>query len=303
MESLGTIVISGSAAFVAGGLKLISSKISRALGTNSDRDQNRVKKIHAPLRRWVNRTTAFLDVLDKELFESKLITDPRRHNIDMVINATELRTGSAFRFGSKESGCWRFGKIVDNNIKLARAVAASAAYPVLLPAFDLVFDFRSRDDQEGRERVILTDGGVFDNLGVTCLEPGRSSQYSTNVFQPDYIISCNAGPGLLNEDLHPYWLLPRMVRSFESIFRKAQDGAYKRLHHYIETRKLKGFILAYLGQQDKNLPYTPPDLIRREEVFDYPTDFAPMKEADIERIAKRGEQLTRLLIAQYCPEL
>ena len=303
LESLVTIAISGSAALVADGLKLITSKIVRRIGRNHTRTQGWVKQIHPPLRRWVNRTTAFSDVLEKEFFGKTIITDQCRDNIDVVINASELRTGSAFRFGSRESGCWRFGTVVDNNITVAKAVAASAAYPALLPALDLKFDFRHRNNQEVQERVLLTDGGVFDNLGVTCLEPGRSAQYSTNVFQPEYIISCSAGPGLLSEDVYPYWWPSRMIRAFESVFRKAQDSAYERLHRHVESGKLNGFILAYLGQQDYRLPYIPPDLVRREEVFDYPTDFAPIAEMDIERIALRGEQLTRLLIAQYCPVL
>jgi hypothetical protein len=56
---------------------------------------------------------------------------------------------------------------------------------------------------------------------------------------------------------------------------------------------------SYLGR----VLYAPPDLVKREEVFEYPTDFRAMKQADITRLAKRGEQLTRALIAYYCLEL
>ena len=94
-----------------------------------------------------------------------------------------------------------------------------------------------------------------------------------------------------------------MTRSFESIFRKVQNSGYQRLHEHTASAALKGFIMPYLGQQDKSLPYRPPDLVRREEVWNYPTNFSPMSEDDIERLSKRGEQLTRLLIAQYTPEL
>jgi NTE family protein len=56
--------------------------------------------------------------------------------------------------------------LVDNDVPVALAVAASAAYPVLLPAVDRELRFV---DQEGRQpvaRVLLTDGGIFDNLGL-----------------------------------------------------------------------------------------------------------------------------------------
>ena len=96
------------------------------------------------------------------------------------------RTGSAVRFGSRESGIWRIGKIVEP-VQIATAVAASAAYPLFLPSLDRDYEFEPRDGTTHRDRVVLTDGGVFDNLGTSCLEPGRSEQYSYNVFPVDYI--------------------------------------------------------------------------------------------------------------------
>lgn len=292
-QSIITVLVSGTLSSSTYILNVIISKILRS---------NKYSRIHSPLRRWISRTHAFIDILKKE-FGNKKISDKPRNDMNIVINATELRTGSAFRFGNKESECWRFGKIENNDIEIAQAVAASAAYPALLPALDLKLNFQRRNKSKTKERVILSDGGVYDNLGVTCLEPGRSKDFSSNVFDLEYIICCNAGPGFLDENIFPYWWPSRMKRSFESVFRKNQDSVYKRLHNYIETGELKGFILSYLGQQDKNLPYIPPDLVRRDEVFDYPTDFAAMKEDDIEKISLRGEQLTRMLIAQYCPEL
>jgi NTE family protein len=69
------------------------------------------------------------------------------------------------------------------------------------------------------------------------------------------------------------------------------------------TNQIKGFLLSYLGQIDKRLPYAPVDLVGREEVYEYPTDFSAMSVEDINRISKRGEQITRTLLAYYCPEL
>jgi NTE family protein len=94
-----------------------------------------------------------------------------------------------------------------------------------------------------------------------------------------------------------------MVRAFESVFRKAQNSTQKRLHELAETDQIRGFVLSYLGQIDDRLPGAPSDLIAREHVFDYPTDFGAMRRKDIDLLAKRGEQLTRALLAHYCPEL
>jgi len=193
--------------------------------------------------------------------------------------------------------------VLANDLPVALAVAASAAYPVLLPAVDREFTFVKHDGQQSTARVLLTDGGIFDNLGVTCMEPGRSEAFSYNVYRPDYIIACDAGTGLLSEKTVPYWWPSRMTRAFESVSRKVQDGAYKRLHAYVASGAFRGFVLAYLGQRDDQLPHKPPRLVHREEVVGYPTDFAAMRDKDITRLADRGEALTRLLLNEYCPDL
>jgi NTE family protein len=231
------------------------------------------------------------------------ITSARRADFEVILNACELRSGSAFRFGSRESGCWRYGVVEGNAVEVAHAVAASAAYPAWLPALDEVIAFTDRKGTKRTRRVLLTDGGVYDNLGVTCLEPRSAGDVGYNRFTPDYIVCCDAGQGIFQDHPVPYLWGARMVRAFDSVFRKAQNATQNRLHLLAGTDQLKGFVLAYLGQIDNRVPYAPADLVRREAVFEYPTDFGAMREEDIERICKRGEQLTRALVSYYCPEL
>jgi NTE family protein len=235
------------------------------------------------------------------LFPGLSLADPRRGNVDVVLNACELRSGSAFRFGSRESHCYRYGTLVDD-VSVAWAVAASAAYPFFFPALDRQMQFRDRAGVVNERRVLLTDGGVFDNLGTSVLEPGRDSRI-TVTYDVRYVIACDAGRGLLDESYLPYGFISRMRRSFESTFRKTQDGARHRLHAHAESGALSGFVFPYLGQRDYLLPVVPVDLPRREEVVDYPTDFSPMDSDAIARITERGEKLTRLLIQFHCPEL
>ena len=136
------------------------------------------------------------------------------------INATELRTGSAFRFGTLESGSWRCGKLHRNDISVAHAVAASAAYPLFLPAFDETHTF----DEGGKlssGRVVLTDGGIYDNLGLGCLWPDRSPDISMNVIPIDTIICCSAGYGL-RQDPPSQFIFARMLSVFSTTFERAQ---------------------------------------------------------------------------------
>ena len=256
-----------------------------------------------PPARTFSRTEAFRDVLVKSLFGDRIVRDVVRDSLHTVINATELRSGSAFRFGSKQSGCWRFGTISPENALVADAVAASAAYPVCLPALDRKYRFTKKGRISDLTRVLLTDGGVFENLGVSPMEPGRTPSISTNVFDPDYIICCDAGAGLFDDDSYPTRWPSRMYRSFLTVFRKVQDATRKRLHNLAATDEISGFALSYLGQKDNALPWIPAELPRRDEVRSYPTDFAAMSTEDIDRLALRGELLTRFLIAYYLPEL
>lgn len=135
------------------------------------------------------------------------------------------------------------------------------------------------------------------------MEPGRDADYSTNIFAPEYIICCDAGPGQFDETPHPYGWATRMARSFETTFRQVQHGAQTRLHQWREHCAVKGFIYAYLGQQDERLPKTADDVVPRSRVVYYPTDFSPMPAPDILTLSKRGEQITKILMDHYCPEL
>jgi len=92
------------------------------------------------------------------------------------------------------------------------------------------------------------------------------------------------GRGLL-DDAFPAGPLARLGRSFEATHRKVQDA---------------NAIPRPAGPEPAG---TPPDLILREEVTTYPTNFAPMAEAEIERLALRGEELTHLLVERWCPDL
>ena len=281
LAAVGTVVIAGTYSVIASKLGL------------------------KPLPRWTSRTDSFIEVLRTRLFKNKKVTTSTRDNLKVIFNATELRTATAFRFGNQSSSCWRYGKIHNNDIEVAEAVAASAAYPLLLPALHRTYSFQKSDNPIEQKRVVITDGGVFDNSGVTCLEPGRNPEFTDHVYQCSHIISCNAGFGQLSGDDTPYGFIPRLKRSFETTSRKLQDSTTKRLSMYRQMGKINTLILPYLGQQDKALvrdfgdDALPVNFVSRDDVLGYPTNFAAMPEEDILKLTLRGEQLTELLIDQY----
>lgn len=275
---------------------LASNLVARPAATMA-----RLRRKKPPFRRWASRTDA-LEAALREVFGALELPEVARAGVDIVFNACELRTGSAFRFSNELSGGWRSGTVSNNKISVAHAVTYSAAYPLILPAIDREYSFIDGTSTQVK-RVVLTDGGVYDNLGISCLEPGRDSTFSLHCYPADYIICCYAGHGQFSGEKVPFGFMGRTDASFQSIFRKMQDAGIQRLHMHKSSGTLKGFILPYLGQQDQSLPIKPPDLIRRSEVFGYPTDFAAMSGENIRKISKRGEQLIRILLDYYCPEL
>jgi NTE family protein len=92
-----------------------------------------------------------------------------------VFNATNFGTGVSFRFSKPYAGDYRIGLVENPNFRVSFAVLASSAFPPILSPAILKPDpgqFQNQvgadlyDKIEFRRRIVLTDGGVYDNLGL-----------------------------------------------------------------------------------------------------------------------------------------
>lgn len=98
---------------------------------------------------------------------------------DFIFYATCLQTGSSFRFSREGLYDWKLGRLHRTDITLGTALAASAAFPPFLSPLRLTTDPRKwverpkiRDlehAQRIRARLLLGDGGIYDNMGVEAL--------------------------------------------------------------------------------------------------------------------------------------
>lgn len=297
---IGTILISGLFALL-GGIIGLGVGLTGLFGLRIPLLTKFSVLIHAPFRRFGSRTTAFAKFLKVTYFDGQVLENVSRKDLQVVINAAELRTQSAFRFGSQETRCWRFG-VLKNSSSVAKAVAASAAFPGFLPALDEKHLFL-KNGLTKAHRVLITDGGVYDNLGTSCLLPGRDPNYGANVQPVDIIIACVAGHGLTDGKRSPYYWPSRMSSTLSTIHQRTHTLSFDQLHRLQKSGKIKGFVMPYLGQQDEKLPSKPNGFVQRSETFNYPTDFSSMSEEDIQRLSIRGEQLTRVLMKAYQPNL
>jgi len=245
--------------------------------------------------RSASRTTILRRTFSR-LFGQKLLSELRPDRPQLVVVACELRAKAAFYFTAKRLHCWRYGSASSDGVEVADAISASAAYPLMLPAIDRQMVFE-KNGRTRLRRISLTDGGVYDNLGLAPLWPDRDFSISMDVGRFDRIIACRAGYALEVSDPASL-ILPRMAAAFESIFARSQNQAMKRLYDLTEVGKLKGFLLPYLGQNDGTLRCPPADLIPCEEVAGYPTNFSAMPPEWIDRLARRGVQLVEALLAE-----
>ena len=224
---------------------------------------------------------------------------PTRQGKSIVFNACELRTGTAFRMSNDRFGCWRYGWAPAKELRVADAVMASAAYPPFLPSFDWKRPFE-RNSKTETHRVLVTDGSVFENLGVSVMEPGRIPSSARSDNNPDVIIASDAGAGQFTGESVPVSWPKRMTQVVSAVMRKVQDATKQRLHDHARAGRIDGFVYAALGQLDRRPgPSQAANWMDRQKVIHYPTDFSAMSEANIRQLSGRGEAITRALVTQY----
>jgi NTE family protein len=108
------------------------------------------------------------DAYDKTLFHGATLQDlpdqPR-----FVIDATNVQSAALFRFSKPWARDWRVGEIRNPRFPLAVAVAASSAFPPLLSPLELEpekYGCTFTPAPPYPARIVLTDGGVYDNLAL-----------------------------------------------------------------------------------------------------------------------------------------
>lgn len=117
-------------------------------------------------------TEVLAAVLDREVFHGRTLGALSAVRPRLVLNATCVNHGTAWRFTPERIGDWVLSTRDRDTLgafKVVRAVAASAAFPGGLSP--LVVDGASvfAGHADAPREVLLTDGGVDDNLGVSAL--------------------------------------------------------------------------------------------------------------------------------------
>lgn len=111
----------------------------------------------------------------RHLFGTKTLQDfPDEPGPLFVINASNLQSGVLWRFTKPFVWDYRVGKVPNPQIEVATAVAASSAFPPPMSPMILKFKDGAFAPGTGKDlgrppfttKAFLTDGGVYDNLGL-----------------------------------------------------------------------------------------------------------------------------------------
>lgn len=142
-------------------------------------------------------TERLVDAYNDQLLDGMTL-DQLPEKPDFIFQSTNLQTGRALRFSRRRVADYLVGEVKDTSkFLVAQAVAASSAFPPVLSPLTIKLDMADWSDLPGTEffgqalymrALNLTDGGVYDNLGleridrfgtVLCSDAGKPFNYGT----------------------------------------------------------------------------------------------------------------------------
>ena len=104
----------------------------------------------------------------KNLTDKKLSQLPVKTELEFIFLATDMESGTSWRFTREEIGSYKPGRWkTPEDMPLAKAVAASACFPPLFGPIEVSRTVKTGADNPGKtQKFYLTDGGVYDNTGM-----------------------------------------------------------------------------------------------------------------------------------------
>ena len=146
------------------------------------------------------------DAYDEHLYDGATLQSLPESSPGLVprflFYASSLQTGSSVRMERKRFADYKIGEIRNPNLSLARVVGASSAFPPVLSPVRFQFAPSAWQPLPGadlfanaalRTEVILTDGGVYDNLGLEAIYDRCETVLVSDASAPFDIVSQSTG--------------------------------------------------------------------------------------------------------------
>lgn len=233
------------------------------------------------------------DSYDDDIFNKKKL-DELKSGPRIYFNATNLSTGNLFSFvaggGDKsEMGEHELGYVDASDFPIAKAVAASSAFPPVFTPLKLKKNTYN-PPKRNIEYVTLTDGGVYDNMGVNPLVLERN--------QLDYIILSDAGKPFALEEKPTQSGFKVLKEGLSIMMEQIRGLEFDRLEHRYEADK-KPKPIWFSIDSDEEGEFTSD----AEKASAISTHLKKLKQEELDVLTRHAGNLLERRIEKWIPEL
>jgi NTE family protein len=210
----------------------------------------------------------------------------------LYLNSTNLATGNLFFFvtgggGPAEMGEWQLGTVAAHDFRLSRAVAASSAFPPVFPPLRVD---QTEYPAAGVEYVCLSDGGVYDNLGVNPLFRARNAL--------DYVIVSDAGKPFQIDERPTEAGAAVLVSAIDILMEQVRGLQFKRLE--LNASKAGGAKPAWFSIDSEEGQANAGDAVFASSIR---THLKKLGRAELDVLGRHGGALLAHRLHTYMPEL
>ncbi|MCW3064682.1 MAG: putative patatin [Solirubrobacterales bacterium] len=212
-----------------------------------------------------------------------------------VFNATNLGSGALWRFSKPYMADWRVGTIREPTLPLASAVAASSAFPPVLSPFTLDLRDAAWDTVEGneltrqefRDRVVLSDGGIYDNLGLETVWKKCAT-----------VLVSDAGGHTPDEDDPPADWIRQSVRILHVLDKQVRDLRKRQVQAGFADGLRRGAYWGIRGEHPADAPLLCPS-VHTLRLADLPTRLKALDDVVQERLINWGYAACDATLRRY----
>jgi NTE family protein len=228
---------------------------------------------------------------DRDLFAGRTL-EALKSGPRLYLNATNLASGNMFFFVAggnlpTEMGDWEMGTVDASSVSISRAVAASSAFPPVFPPLRLdAGEYPTRD----ADFVCLTDGGVYDNLGVNPLMRKRNAL--------DYVLVSDGGRPFAIDATPTELGSVVLIHAIDILMEQVRGLQFKRLE--LNGSKPGGAKPAWFSIDSQEGQARDGDAAHASSIG---TNLKRLAAAEIDVLTRHGGALLEHRLRTYMPEL
>ncbi len=239
-----------------------------------------------------------------------------------VINATAYESGKNWRFMHKRMGDYKLNQTPEPAFPVASAMAASAAFPILIgPLVLRTKDFAwSRFTGKSRHATLPTetevpsvhlwDGGVYDNLGVEALFKPGGKRYRDEY---NFLIVSDASTPLGIERPFPFRRTRRLiniamdqVRSLRARQLVEHFASHPDSGAYLKAGNTARYILEQAGVDEVEVAAAVGSCLSQKDAelaLGHKTTLRRPSEEEFDRLYRHGWEVADCTLSAYSPRL